>query len=1277
MEPLSCLAIAGAVMQVITFGNDVIVLHRKIKKNGSIDDGLEGKSVQIATNARLVEDNLAKTTGRPLTEDDMALLDVARKCLSCSKALIDVMNNIKWKAARNGGMTVEERSAFGQAWKARRYKSEIEKLEKDLKGVQETMNRTILVSSWLSGKAAAAEQQEGFGNLDSQIQQFINSQAEYYRQTSTKITEESAEIKKVIKSQAEILNNQFVDHAKAQVDQEQRLLFLGSLQFPAMGERKSRVSKAHDKTFRWIFKDDISRPWDSFTTWLRSEDQVYWISGKPGSGKSTLMKYLVGQEITREILAEWDPSVTIVSFYLWSAGVKLQKSVQGVLCALLSQILQSDEELVCTLLGRDIECLEKRRYSDWSDEELEALLVNAINASNRRICMFLDGLDEIDRREGPFPMIQLVQTLQSKTHAKLCLSSRPEAEFQDAFGEGQTLRLEDLTKEDIKIYVEDYFQKHLSFWDTENAATENKTWRREITHEILNRAHGVFLWVFLVLRSLRSGTSNADSYDQLFRRVRQLPSTLEQLYRQAWERHGENEQIYRDEAASYFKLALQSQQMMDIVDVSNSFAGIPFSLLEFLLAHDSHLRKALLEGRLIPPAKTFISKTHELQRRIETRSGGLLEVFRLVEPTPEDLDKGKFLESCVETFFNQFLVPFSLFLDCEKRGSGALVSGGELVQLWNVSQNLGVGFIHRTAADFVSNTEWGNKLIIRAQKSDQEIQIGLCEARLAHSLLYMFSPRVHQLMSGAFEADASDFYGLFNHIQFDISREQYISLCKNLELVHTQLIDSSPKIDQLIADLSMQIREGKFDSDYCRVMHEFIESGIIHNFEFIWGKDENDSPPNLFPTRFKVIQNLASLADLSRQILAKCRIGRLDPLAGCSLTFDLPLFPLPSAILSPTTSMQRIAAHVVFSAWVLADSRDMHRYRTVKLLGRLSLAAIHNDSDCLQNSMDRWPHIYKMTAGFKEMLMSAALFDGPRRVPSIGSAQVVRNTAIRQLLSIGADPNRTTSSSGCRYRVTSRCSVPYSLFEWFLIDVPDRCQQEQVLGIESSIISTINAFLAAGGRMDRRICLPLGPFPVPLRPLTIPRRKPDNLAVAYNFIVETDSIQLLDRAKRALKARAEKLRAALEGFDDLPDTGRAFDAKVCGVVSIGRPAETEKQGAFSTAAASYFHRINAEDLGIVAEQFNLENPTSPQEWIEDGFDFTTTTRGAIRLWQNEKGSVEELSVDPDLAQILYGGGLKTRIAAADLYEKWFPEWAYSTTSDEHIKEEQEILFVDI
>lgn len=46
----------------------------------------------------------------------------------------------------------------------------------------------------------------------------------------------------------------------------------------------------------------LNNSWDNFQEWLLSESNTYWISGKPGSGKSTLVKFLVTSNHTQTTL---------------------------------------------------------------------------------------------------------------------------------------------------------------------------------------------------------------------------------------------------------------------------------------------------------------------------------------------------------------------------------------------------------------------------------------------------------------------------------------------------------------------------------------------------------------------------------------------------------------------------------------------------------------------------------------------------------------------------------------------------------------------------------------------------------------------------------------------------------------------------------------------------------------------------------------------------------------------------------------------------------------
>ena len=92
---------------------------------------------------------------------------------------------------------------------------------------------------------------------------------------------------------------------------QQRIL--KSLAFGGMHGRFEAVDTAHYKTFEWIFRDnpgtddarhDRLAP-EPFIHWLSSGEGVFHISGKLGSGKSTLMKFLCEHKRTKEELGIW------------------------------------------------------------------------------------------------------------------------------------------------------------------------------------------------------------------------------------------------------------------------------------------------------------------------------------------------------------------------------------------------------------------------------------------------------------------------------------------------------------------------------------------------------------------------------------------------------------------------------------------------------------------------------------------------------------------------------------------------------------------------------------------------------------------------------------------------------------------------------------------------------------------------------------------------------------------------------------------------------------
>lgn len=78
-------------------------------------------------------------------------------------------------------------------------------------------------------------------------------------------------------------------------DAQQKIL--DSLQFPQIQERRHRIHDAHEETYQWVLQPMPyhRQRWDKFLAWLSScgaAKRIFWIHGKPGSGKSTLMCFL-------------------------------------------------------------------------------------------------------------------------------------------------------------------------------------------------------------------------------------------------------------------------------------------------------------------------------------------------------------------------------------------------------------------------------------------------------------------------------------------------------------------------------------------------------------------------------------------------------------------------------------------------------------------------------------------------------------------------------------------------------------------------------------------------------------------------------------------------------------------------------------------------------------------------------------------------------------------------------------------------------------------------
>lgn len=296
--------------------------------------------------------------------------------------------------------------------------------------------------------------------------------------------------------------------------------------FAEINDRREQVRKPHQETFRWIFEDGNET---GFADWLSSGEGIFWIHGKPASGKSTLMKFITHEGRLNELLETWSGGTPLVvaSFYFWATGHHLQRSILGLYRTLVHQILRADE------------CLCRVAFPEWQDkfataeptiETLTAAMNNILTSRSlsKNFFFIIDGLDEYDRDSiGKTLIAEMMLSLTQSPRVKLLISSRPENPFKTVFWQCPTLRLEQLTAVDIETYVKKMLWSNPSARSISDA---EKSSVNDIASFILEHAQGVFLWVVLVVRITLDGINNFEDLSKIRDRVMNLPPELDQIF---------------------------------------------------------------------------------------------------------------------------------------------------------------------------------------------------------------------------------------------------------------------------------------------------------------------------------------------------------------------------------------------------------------------------------------------------------------------------------------------------------------------------------------------------------------------------------------------------------------------------------------------------------------------------------------------------------------------------------------------------------------------------
>ena len=368
-----------------------------------------------------------------------------------------------------------------------------------------------------------------------------------------------------------------------------------------MNYRQLEVQNARTDSCNWILQ------LTAYKEWLKDRHGLLWIQGKPGSGKSTLMKKIFQ-------LSDDNKDHTRLAFFFHRRGTSLQHNQIGMFRTLLHQLLKQVPSVRTEFFSL---YEDKKRWGifgkdwDWNVMELRQIFKSALLAAAKthHIRVFVDALDEAGEESAREVVSYLCELndslLEPEAAVSICFSCRkyPFITTNDGF----QVCVDYENYEDIEAYVLRELRRQL---DIQAQGSKKNDDLKDLKENVASKASGVFLWAKLVVDLVVRQYNKGKPLKTIRQELDKVPPLLDDIFK-----HIISELVDPEERT-------QSLHLMQWI----SLAERPLSLTElrFAMACDDSSIQPLQYS--CQDCEDFIEDNDQMEKRIVSLSGGLAEV---------------------------------------------------------------------------------------------------------------------------------------------------------------------------------------------------------------------------------------------------------------------------------------------------------------------------------------------------------------------------------------------------------------------------------------------------------------------------------------------------------------------------------------------------------------------------------------------------------------------------------------------------------------------------